>query len=142
MRYRWLAWVLAALAGLETVAAVALAIAGGLSLREAVDGYLVTNLAIGVGFAGCGAILAVQRPGNAVGWLLLLAGVAPLTTAAVMSVGLVGAQHGWPAPVVGGLLTAFNAAWPFGIGLFLPLALQLFPTGRPVPPRWRWLLGP
>jgi signal transduction histidine kinase len=141
MRYRWLAWALATVAGLETVAAVALAIASRLSLREAVDGYLVTNVAIGVGFAVCGAILAVQRPGNAVGWLLLLAGVAPLTTAAAMSLGLVGAQHGWPGAVVGGLLTVFNAAWPFGIGLFLPLALQVFPTGRPVSPRWRWVLG-
>jgi signal transduction histidine kinase len=139
---RPLAWALAALAALETVAAVVLAVAGQLSLREAVDGYLVTNLAIGAGFAACGAILAVQRPGNAVGWLLLLTGIAPLTTAAVMSLGLVGAQHGWPDPVVGGLLTVFYAAWPFGIGLFLPLALQLFPTGRPVTPRWRWLLGP
>src|SRR5690242_9148441 len=141
MRYRWPAWALAALAGLEPVAAVALAIAGRLSLREAVDGYLVTNLAIGAGFAVCGAILAAQRPANAVGWLLLLAGVAPLTTAAAMSLGLLGARHGWPAAVVGGLLTVFNAAWPFGIGLFLPLALQLFPTGRPVTPRWRWVLG-
>jgi two-component system NarL family sensor kinase len=138
--HRLLAWVLAALAGVETVAAVVLAVAGRLSFGEAIDGYLVTNLAIGVGFAACGAILAVQRPGNAVGWLLLLAGIAPITTAAVMSLGFVGAQHGWPDRVVGGLLTVFNAAWPFGIGLFLPLALQLFPTGRPVTPQWRWLL--
>jgi signal transduction histidine kinase len=131
----------AALAGVETVAAVALAVAGHLSLREALDGYLLTNLAIGVGFAACGAILAVQRPANAVGWLLLAAGIAPLTTAAVMSLALVGAQHGWPEPVVGALLVVFFAAWPFGIGLFLPLALQLFPTGRPVSRRWRWLVA-
>src|SRR5689334_25139887 len=101
--HRWLAWAAAgtaALAGAEAVAAVVLAVAGHLSLREALDGYLLTNLAIGAGFAACGAVLAVQRPANWVGWLLLAAGIAPLTTAVVMSLALVGAQHGWPEPVV------------------------------------------
>ncbi len=34
------------------------------------------------------------------------------------------------------LLTAFVYSWPWAIGLCIPLALLLFPDGRPVSPRW------
>jgi signal transduction histidine kinase len=33
--------------------------------------------------------------------------------------------------------TVFAYSWPWSIGLFLPLALVLFPDGRPPTPRWR-----
>ena len=35
------------------------------------------------------------------------------------------------------LLTVFAYAWPWSIGLFLPLALLLFPDGHLPSPRWR-----
>jgi two-component system, NarL family, sensor kinase len=34
-------------------------------------------------------------------------------------------------------VTLFAWSWPWSIGLFLPLALLLFPDGRPASPRWR-----
>ncbi|MEV4507489.1 sensor histidine kinase [Dactylosporangium sp. NPDC049525] len=138
-RHRSLAWALCALAGVEVLVVVAGVLGQRVSLGDLVDSYVLTNTAIGVGFAGCGGILAVQRPANRVGWLLLGAGLAPLTTAALTPVLLYDITHGWPEWTLRVLASAFYAAWPWGICMFLPLALQLFPTGRPVSPRWRGL---
>lgn len=134
-----LAWALCALAGVELLVTVAGVLGQRVSIGDLVDSYILTNTAIGVGFAGCGGILAVARPANRVGWLLLGAGLAPLTTAALAPVLLYGITHGWPEWTLRVLASVFYAAWPLGICMFLPLALQVFPTGRPVSPRWRAL---
>ncbi|WP_412544196.1 histidine kinase [Longispora sp. K20-0274] len=139
--HRTTAWGLCAVAAVEVLTVVAVSLGQRVAAGDLVDSYVVTNTAIGLGFAVCGGILATQRPGNPVGWLLLAAGLAPLTTAAAGQVELYGATHHWPDPVLRALLSVFYVAWPWGICMFWPLALQLFPTGRPVSPRWRWVLG-
>ncbi|MEV0273712.1 histidine kinase [Hamadaea sp. NPDC050747] len=139
-RTRPLAWLLLALAALLAVVAAAGAVALRLSAADIVDSYLLTNSAMGVGFATCGAILAVQRGRNPIGWLLLAAGIAHLLTAASGTLGGYGHTHGWPEPLLRILASLFVSGWPWGICLLLPLSLQLFPNGRPVSPRWRWLV--
>ncbi|WP_290859488.1 histidine kinase [Hamadaea sp.] len=139
-RTRPLAWLLLGVAAALLVAAVAGAAALRLSASDVVDSYLLTNSAMGVGFAVCGGILAVQRGRNPIGWLLLAAGVAHLLTAASGAVGAYGFDQGWPEPVLRILASLFVFGWPWGICLLLPLSLQLFPDGRPVTPRWRWLV--
>jgi hypothetical protein len=62
-----------ALAAAELALAVVGAVAAGLTAAEVVDSYLLTNAAMGAGFAFCGGILAVQRDRNPIGWLLLAA---------------------------------------------------------------------
>lgn len=113
---------------------------GGHRLVGRVDSYLVTNTAMGASFAVCGLVVARHRPANPIGWLFLAFGVAHLTTSAMVPIVAYGATHAWPAGVLRTLMTVYEVAWPFGIGLALPLSLQLFPTGRPVSPRWRPLL--
>lgn len=138
-RSRW-AYALFALAMAEAAVAVVGAPVVGMSWRDAVEAYLVTNAAMGVAFPLCGVLIARHRPENPIGWLFLAFGLAHLTTAATVPVVWYGAEHGWPLGTLRGLITVFHLAWPFGVGMCLALALQLFPTGRPVSPRWRPLL--
>jgi two-component system NarL family sensor kinase len=140
VRSRPYAWALLALAGLLAIVAVIAGAVQGMPAAQVVGSYLLTNAAMGVAFAACGGILAVQRGRNPIGWLLLAAGVAHLLTAASGALATYGLPRGWPEPVLRVLASLFMLGWPWGICLLLPLALQLFPDGRPVSPRWRWLL--
>ena len=85
-------------------------------------------------------LLAWHRPRNPIGWLFLAGGVAYATsTAAVNLLGL-GGTAGWSTVVLRLLAWLFMLAWPWAIGLCLPLALLLFPDGRPAGRRWCWLI--
>jgi len=138
-RSRW-AYVLFVVAMAEAAVAVVGTVVAGMGWRDAVDTYVVTNTAMGITFPLCGVLIARHRPRNPIGWLFLAFGLAHLTTAATVPIAWYGAVHGWSGPTLRALVTVYQFAWPFGIGMFLTLALQLFPTGRPVSPRWRPLL--
>ncbi|WP_406052994.1 histidine kinase [Kribbella sp. NBC_00889] len=132
---RLLAGGLGAFAVAEVVAGLAIAAAIGLSWAELVDAFVVTNGLMGLTFGLCGAVIAWHRPSNPIGWLFIADGIGHATTA-----------FGGPLAVAlpdGSTIqrltvTVALAAWPWSIGLFLPLALLLFPTGHLLSPRWRW----
>ncbi|SEF37414.1 Histidine kinase [Amycolatopsis pretoriensis] len=134
---RGLAAGLGALAVTEAGVAVALTIAVGWSWQQALDAFVVTNSVMGVAFAACGAVLGWHRRRNPIGWLFLADGLGHATTAA--AVPLLQALHDGGAPL--GLqrlaATVFAWSWPWSIGLFLPLALVLFPDGKLPGRRWR-----
>ncbi|TMR20568.1 two-component sensor histidine kinase [Nonomuraea turkmeniaca] len=127
-----------AVAAAEVAAAVAGSLLSGRSYAEVLDSFVPLNATMGFAFAACGLLVAWHRPGNAIGWLLLADGLGHATTAGTASLVLYGGA-GWPMPLVRVLATVGAYAWPWSIGLFLPLILQLFPDGRPAGPVLRWL---
>jgi two-component system, NarL family, sensor kinase len=139
-RTRVLAVGLFALAVAELAAAIAAALVGNISWAAAVGSYTVTNGAIGLGFGACGVLLAWHRPRNPIGWLFLVACVGEATSASTAQLMGLGAQRGWGQRELSTLATLFIHGWPLAIGLCLPMALMLFPDGRPVGSRWRWLV--
>jgi hypothetical protein len=91
-------------------------------------------MAVG-GYAFVGALVASRQPGNAVGWILLAIGIA-LTLGSLADANLLSSTA--PARGLSGWLSEWVwYVWLTLAGIFLP---QLFPTGRPLSPRWRPVL--
>ncbi|MBA3293228.1 MAG: hypothetical protein H0T40_05690, partial [Geodermatophilaceae bacterium] len=139
-RRRTLAFGLFALAILEVAVAVVGSVIVGFDIGDAVETFVVTNSVMGLAFPISGVLIALQRPRNPIGWLLLAEGIGHATTAAMAPVFELGLDNGWPEPTLRTVLTFYAYAWPWSIGLCLPLVLLLFPDGRLLSSRWRWLV--
>lgn len=132
-----MAILLTGLATGELVAAAVLATTAGMSIGDALDGFLLTNALMGASFAICGGIIACHRPGNVVGWLFIADGLGHATSALAAPLARVVHDQGGPESLQRLAATVDMYAWPWSIGLFLPLSLLLFPDGRPVSRTWR-----
>ncbi|WP_350274854.1 histidine kinase [Kribbella sp. HUAS MG21] len=131
---RGLAGALVALLVAEVVFAFAYAVSAGWGWQQLVDNFVLTNALMALTFGLCGAVIAWHRPANPIGWLFLADGIGHATTPFADALAhVVDSQLAQQV-----LVTVSLAAWPWSIGLFLPLALLLFPDGRLLSPRWRW----
>jgi hypothetical protein len=94
-----------------------------------------------VGFASVGALLASRRPGNPIGWIFSAAGlgIALAWFAAEYATRALVEQ---PGSLPGGLWLAWLSDWLFAPAFYFAgvLLLLLFPTGRPLSPRWRYVV--
>ncbi len=100
-------------------------------------GDLVPTVTVGV----LGALVAFRRPANAIGWLLLgiaaFVGTSLLAGHVAMHALIAGVSpHGWPR------WWAWLHNWVGNLSLgLLILLLLLFPNGKPLSRRWRWVVS-
>lgn len=112
------------------VISITFMLGNGWTLSDGLSSYALSNLINGLSLSICGAVLAIARPGNALGWLLLGAGIAYQLSAAATPVAVYAASRDGPPALVAVLDTIGVVAWSLAIGWGLPLALILFPSGR------------
>jgi hypothetical protein len=135
-----LAWALTALSALLLVLAVMLVVLN----RDLGFRTLSPHLLLVPGFGVVGLVLAMRRPGHAIGWLFVGMGLIAAIQAFAVEYAI------WALVTAPGSLPAVSwmawlATWTWALNLpALALLLLLFPDGRVPSPRWRvvpWLLG-
>ena len=138
---RWLAWLIAATTVLAGIVLVWLGFARG-SAVFGIPAQTWNDVAAGLPsmvFPMVGAVIVSRQPRNAIGWLFCASGFSSAITnlaGEYAFVGLIPGHH--PLPASG--LAAWLSYWLWVPGNFTaPLALQLFPDGRFLSPRWRWV---
>ncbi len=130
----WLAWSALAVTTVFSVLVLFMpSEQNGLEIIAPLAAWAVTSSTVG-------ALIVSRRPENPVGWLLGVIGVLVGTNAffgQYAYYALVGRISSLP----GGGAAAWLATWPIvlAFGLFTYLFL-LFPEGRLLSPRWRWIL--
>ena len=93
---------------------------------------------IGVTFASVGAFLAWKRPRNTVGWIFLAIGLSQsISVFALYGEAL--NRSGHPSSLAHWLNWVESWSWSPGFILIPTLLLQLFPDGKPLSARWRWV---
>jgi signal transduction histidine kinase len=136
-RSRW-PWLLCAVAVLLGVTAVPLQFFTGEQITEDVIFLPMAFLMI-IGYSTVGAILASRNPKNPIGAIMIGVGLAiglAFATEAYATLAL--DTH--PGSLPFGAVAAWFGTWVYAVMLFgLPLLALLYPSGRVVGPRWRYV---
>ena len=126
-----LAWVLLACVGVLAAASEGLSVWAG----EGLDGVGLAMLS----FPIVGALIVSRRPGNAIGWIMLLGIGASFVLSAALGIyayyGLTVSPGSLPGPEFA--LALDSPLWVPFIGLSGTFLILLFPDGRLPSPRWR-----
>jgi hypothetical protein len=137
----WLAWGLWAFTALSLVLSVVFSVL--IETRDPGDpSTSVASLAAAlVAFqllATVGALIAVRQPRNAIGWLFCTAAALCQWANAVGAYSYFAEERDLPGVVWPSVV--FASLWGTGILLVAVFGFQLFPDGRPLSRRWRWLV--
>ena len=132
---------LLAIVVVQSVTTLVLGAGGDAGLSGLLDGFVLSNATIGLALAVAGWPVARHRPRNVVGWLLLVGGLAYATSAAgyTLLARMPGSGDGRALWRV--VATITNGSWPWAVAVCIPVALLVFPGGRLLSHRWRWLVG-
>jgi hypothetical protein len=134
-----LAWVLCGLCVTSTLFGLALEAVNRAIAQHGTFIY-TNNLVLALCFPIVGAIIAAQQPRNSIGWLFCAIGL----FAAIPMLAIPYAVYTFrvnPGALPGGALMTWLASWAWLPGvLLIPLVLLLFPDGRLLSPRWRWVV--
>jgi hypothetical protein len=92
-------------------------------------------------FATLGAVILARQPGNRIGWVFAVAGI----ESGVQILATEYANYGLlvdPGSLPGAEIAAWLVAWTWLVAVILvgPALLLVFPAGRVLTPRWRWVL--
>ena len=136
---RTLSWGIWGGSVLTIVAAAVLNPISGSSAGDTAGAAVIGGLIV-LDFGTIGALIASRRPRNAIGWLFIL-------SAAAFALTFLGEAYATHAAAIGAtnttlaVLADWLTTWLYAApnGVLLPVFL-LFPTGRPISPRWRPLV--
>jgi hypothetical protein len=94
-----------------------------------------TQIVGAVAFAAAGLVVALHRPRNPIGWLMLCVGASIMFYVDTGLYDVLNYRLGDHLPLAPVVLVVYHISEPF-VGL-LPLIILLFPDGRLPSPRWR-----
>jgi hypothetical protein len=126
-------WVAAAtiVAGL---AVGSLALASAWPPKTVAFAFTGFQVPLAIAFGGMGLLLVRRRPGNRIGWLLVLEAVMSTIHFAFDQLAIAGLPPGSPASEP---LVAWISNWIWLVAISpLPVVFLLFPDGRALSPRW------
>ena len=138
MKSRVLVWILCSIISASILIKIGIDFANHEAYGSpAVFANLVGSSLIPIVFAVTAALIMSRQPRNAIGWLLMIPAVAMAIAAPIDSFFAITTN---PAPNTLVLLMAWYSGWAWILLIFpffhIPM---LFPTGKPLSTRWRWV---
>lgn len=135
------AWVFFSLVAASVVIGYFLNLATSPGVEKFAPGDLAFAL-IPVSFAFVGALIISRQPRNVIGWLMMLPGVSMFVLVDAYLAPYINGQippPAFPSPLF--LIIVWFSNWNWLLLVFPILFIMiLFPTGKPLSPRWRWLI--
>lgn len=134
------AYALLALALVQVaVGSVALAVSG-VSAADLAHYDMFVDLVVGLAYPVCGTVIALHRPRNPLGWLLLAYGLGHAFTGLSIGLAAEGLRAGWSPELLRVLTTVGRHTWIVGSSTAFVFVFFLFPDGRLPGRRWRLAL--